>query len=260
MPGERPIGVHELLERAHAGEHAASDFLEDAALANVTTVGARRCGGGLFGVPYLSNVFDAVELAATREPELIVLEGSGAAIPPVAADRMVLVHAATSGPAGAGFDLYRLLLADLLVLTMCEPPFDAEPVLREDVTVIRTVLRPHPAEPVTGERVVFFTTAATPGVPAEHLATEHGADVVAVSNQLADRAALRAELETPAVRDADTYVVEIKAAGIDVVAQAGQERGKRVVFCENRPVALPGQPDLDRELRSLATSAVGAGA
>ena len=49
--GERPIGVAELLARARAGEHAASDFLEDAALARVATVGARRCGGGLLGAP-----------------------------------------------------------------------------------------------------------------------------------------------------------------------------------------------------------------
>jgi cyclic 2,3-diphosphoglycerate synthase len=55
-PGEGPLGVAELLARSHAGQHAASDFLEDAALAQVTTVGARRCGGGLFGRPYISNV------------------------------------------------------------------------------------------------------------------------------------------------------------------------------------------------------------
>ena len=36
---ERPVGVADLLARARAGQHAASDFLEDAALAGVTTVG-----------------------------------------------------------------------------------------------------------------------------------------------------------------------------------------------------------------------------
>ena len=58
-PGEHPVEVADLLARARAGQHAASDFLEDAALARVTTVGARRCGGGLLGAPYLSNVVEA---------------------------------------------------------------------------------------------------------------------------------------------------------------------------------------------------------
>ena len=35
-----------LLGRSRAGQHAASDFLEDALLAGVTAIGCRRCGGG----------------------------------------------------------------------------------------------------------------------------------------------------------------------------------------------------------------------
>ncbi len=66
IAAERPVGVAELLERSRAGQHAASDFLEDAALARVTTVGARRCGGGLAGAPYMSNVAEAARLAAAR--------------------------------------------------------------------------------------------------------------------------------------------------------------------------------------------------
>ena len=41
------------------GMHAASDFLEDAVLAGVPAVGARRCGGGLAGGTYLSNAVEA---------------------------------------------------------------------------------------------------------------------------------------------------------------------------------------------------------
>lgn len=253
-----PVGVDQLLARARAGQHAASDFLEDAALAGVATVGARRCGGGLFGLPYLSNVPEAVALAAAEHPDLVLLEGSGAAIPPIAADRTVLVHAATAGPAGRGFDRYRLLVADLVVLTMCEPGLDVEAPVREDMAVIRTVLRPHPARQVSGLRVAYFTTAMRPAVPARHLAERYGAEVVAVSANLADRSRLRADLESPQVRGAEAYVVEVKAAGIDTVAATALERGAQVVLCDNRPQAVAGEPDLDHALLDLARQAVAA--
>jgi cyclic 2,3-diphosphoglycerate synthase len=254
----QPVGVAELLARAAAGEHAASDFLEDAALARVPTVGARRCGGGLFGRPFLSNVPEAAALAEAGAPELVLLEGSGAAVPPVAADRTVLVHAATSGPAGRGFDRYRLLLADLLVLTMCEHGLDGPVRVSEDVPMIRTVLRPHPARPVRGRQVAYFTTAADPAVPARDLAERHGAEVVAVCSSLADRERLRVDLDSGPVRGAEVYLVEVKAAGIDSVARTAVERGIEVVLCDNRPSALEGEPDLDEALRGLVAEAVAA--
>lgn len=253
-----PVGVEELLARASAGQHAASDFLEDAALAKVPTVGARRCGGGLFGQPYLSNVAAASELPAVESAELVVLEGSGAALPPLAADRTVLVHPATAGQAGRGFDRYRLLLADLLVVTMCEEGLDAGVSVSEDVPMVRTVLRPHPARSVAGRQVAYFTTAADPAVPARDLTGRHGAHLVAVSANLADRERLRADLESPEVRRADTFLVEVKAAGIDTVARAAVERGVEVVLCDNRPRSIEGEPDLDGLLRSLAAEAVAA--
>jgi cyclic 2,3-diphosphoglycerate synthase len=253
-----PIGVPELLARSRAGQHAASDFLEDAVMAGVPTVGARRCGGGLFGAPYLSNVPAAAALAERQAPDVVVLEGSGAAVPPLAADRTVLVHPAPEGPVGRGFDRYRLLLADLVVLTMCEPGLDGPPGLSEDVPMIRTVLRPHPAQPLAGRRVAYFTTASDPSLPARHLAERCDAELVAVSGNLADRARLAADLASDAVARADTYLVEIKAAGIDAVAEAADARGIDVVLCDNRPQALAGEPDLDAALRRIVGEAVAA--
>ena len=165
------VGVADLLARSRAGAHAASDYLEDAALAGVVTVGARRCGSGLAGTPFLSNVVEAVAAARALEPDLVVLEGSGAALPPVAADRTVLVTSAAR-PADnlvTGMGPYRILVSDMLVVTMCEQPLaspqDVDDLraavasLRPDLPVVTTVFRPHPAEPVAGERVAFFTTA-----------------------------------------------------------------------------------------------------
>jgi cyclic 2,3-diphosphoglycerate synthetase len=266
------VGVADLLARSRAGAHAASDYLEDAALAGVATVGARRCGSGLAGTPYLSNVVEAVAAARALDPDLVLLEGSGAALPPVAADRTVLVTSAAR-PAESlvtGMGPYRILVSDMLVVTMCEPPLaspqDVEDVraavasVQPDLPVVTTVFRPAPAEPVAGDRVALFTTAPAAVHPALRAALEeeHGAEVVAVCGALSDRAALRADLERPEIAAAGTYLTEIKAAAIDVVAEAAEARGARVVFCDNRPQAAPGSPDLDDALRRLADEVVGA--
>ena len=130
-----------------------------------------------------------------------MLEGSGAALPPVAADRTVLVTSAAR-PAESlvtGMGPYRILVSDMLVVTMCEPPLasreDVDDVraavaeIRPDLPVVTTVFRPHPAEPVVGERVALFTTAPAAVHPALRASLEgdHGADVVAVSGALSDR-------------------------------------------------------------------------
>ena len=84
------------------GRHAASDYLEDAAIAGVPTVGCRRVGGGLVGEPFESNVAEGAALAALLGPDTLLFEGSGACIPPVEVQRTLCV-------VGAGADaLYGL--------------------------------------------------------------------------------------------------------------------------------------------------------
>ncbi|HEX2119547.1 MAG TPA: 2,3-diphosphoglycerate synthetase, partial [Acidimicrobiales bacterium] len=77
------LTVEGLVGLAASGRHAASDHLEDALMARVATIGTRRCGGGLAGAPVDSTFAAGVDLANRRDEELLVLEGSGAAIPPV---------------------------------------------------------------------------------------------------------------------------------------------------------------------------------
>ncbi|MGH3030215.1 MAG: cyclic 2,3-diphosphoglycerate synthetase [Gaiellaceae bacterium] len=261
--------VGDLLGLSRSGSHAASDYLEDAALAGVVTVGARRCGGGLAGRPFVSNVEEAARLAASLEPGLVLLEGSGAAIPTVEAARRILVAGAHQDPeVVAGYlGAYRLLISDLVLLTMCEEPLaTAEGVaaLRAavagvtDIPVLATVLRPRPLEPVAGRRVAVFTTA-----PAsvhdrlrDHLEREHGAQVTLLSGSLARREELRAELDSHAARGAEAYLVEIKAAAIDVVAEVASEREIPVVFADNEVLPLDPETDLDGQIEALADAAV----
>jgi cyclic 2,3-diphosphoglycerate synthetase len=124
------------------------------------------------------------------------------------------------------------------------------------VPVIPAVRRPRPAADVSGRRVAFFTTAPESALArvASHLREEHGAELVHVSGNLARRELLRAELETI---DADVFLVEIKAAAIDVVAAAASERGVEVVFADNEVRPVEGADDLDGALRRLAAEAVG---
>lgn len=255
---ESPPSLDELLALSRAGSHAASDYLEIAAAAGVVAIGCRRCGGGLAGAVATSNVQAGAELALQREADFVVFDGSGAAIPPVATAKRVLVTSTFDPPAlVTGYlNAYRILLADLVVVTMAdastphEALADAIREVKPDVTVIAVGFRPRPLASIDGKRVAYFTTAA----PSAHerLTADlggYGAEVVHVSGNLADRPALQRELETV---DADVYLTEIKAAGIDVVAEVGARRGVEIVLTANDLVHCPGQPELDPALLALA--------
>jgi cyclic 2,3-diphosphoglycerate synthetase len=230
--------VESLLEIARAGRHAASDYLETAALAGVPTIGCRRAGGGLAGQVFTSNVSRGAELVEERGADLAVFDGSGAAIPPVAVNARILVV----GPgqdATAYLNAYRVLISDLVLLV---GGGDAEPIRElKGVPVIGVEMRLRPVEPVSGRRVAVFTAGPA---PVDHL----DADVVHVSRNLANRPALREELEKI---DAEVYLTEIKAAAIDVVAEAAAQRGAEIVFADNEVVPLAGEPDLDGQLVAL---------
>jgi cyclic 2,3-diphosphoglycerate synthetase len=242
--------LERLLELSRSGRHAASDYLETAALAGVPTIGCRRCGGGLAGAPGESNVLAGAALAAERAPDVVVFDGSGAAIPPVEVDARVLVTSASQpvDVATGYLNAYRILISDLVVVTggASGPLLEAIAEVK-DVPVAPVELRPRPVELVSGRRVAYFTTAPAFAheTLAGHLAEQHGAEVVHVSGNLARRELLREELERV---DADVYLVEIKAAAIDVVAEAALERGRELVFADNELVG----DGIDEQLLALA--------
>jgi len=251
--------VEALVALSREGRHAASDHLETAALVGVETVGCRRCGGGLAGAVFASNVAEGAAVAAALGPDLVVFDGSGAALPPIAADRMILAVGGHQDPAvAAGYlNAFRLLRADLVVVTMAETGSGWEhvrdavaAVVPSGVEVLATVLRPRPLEDVRGRTVAYFCTAppSAHAVLAAHLADAYGANVAHVSGNLADRSALRAELQG---LGADVYLVELKAAAVDVVAESAIERGLDVVLAANDVVPVDGL-DLDGMLLEMA--------
>jgi cyclic 2,3-diphosphoglycerate synthetase len=217
---EAAPSLDELVEIATSGSHAASDYLEDAVIADVPTVGCRRVGGGFAGQPFESNVSAGAALAAALEPDAIVFEGSGACIPPVEVDRTVCIL-------GAGrpepFAEYRVARADLVLADRGaeSPPAGAVPF----------DLRPEPVEAIPQDaRVAVFTT----GVKELHDVPEP----IVFSTSLARRRALAEELDRAAAERCGVYLTELKAAAIDTVAIRAREVGARVVFIRNRPIGI----------------------
>jgi cyclic 2,3-diphosphoglycerate synthetase len=219
-----PPSVEDLIAVSRAGRHAASDHFETAALAGVPTIGCRRAGGGMAGAPFASNVLEGARLAASLEPDAVVFDGSGAAIPPIATSARVLVAHDLSG-----LNLYRALVSDV-VLSLTDLP-----------GALRFSMRLRALAPIDGRVAVF--TAGPAAV--DHL----DADVVHVSHNLARRDLLADEL---ARLDADTYLVELKAAAIDTVAEHALACGARVVLADNEIVA----PGLDEAILGLVPQQV----
>ncbi|HEY7536735.1 MAG TPA: hypothetical protein VH721_02005 [Gaiellaceae bacterium] len=226
---ERRPTLADLVALSRSGRHAASDHLEIAALSGVPTIGCRRAGGGLAGQAFVSNVLEGARLAAERDPDVVVFDSSGAAVPPIAVDRRVLVV----GPRhdlDSHFNTYRRLVSDLVIAVDCELE-----------GAVGATLRLRALGPLEG-RVAVFTAG---GYDVSHL----DADVVLVSPNLADRETLRAELVD---LDADTYLVEVKAAAIDLVAEDALARGRQVVLAANDVVGA----GLDEALLALLPEVV----
>lgn len=262
---ERTINADTLIELAERGEHAASDHLEDALLADVPTVGCRRCGGGMAGNPVASNVLAGAERTADLADGFVIMEGSGATMPPVETDaRIALIGAAQPiEHILQYFGQYRVRTSDLAVVTMCEEPLASDEKvdrieegitsIAPDLEYLLTTFRPVPGEDVAGRSVFAATTAPESIAPTMETALEeeHGCDVVGFSTNLSNRPKLRADLED-GMGDADVLLTEIKAASIDVAGRYAKEHGLEIVFMHNEPMPIRGSVDsLDAGVISL---------
>ncbi|MGH2712274.1 MAG: 2,3-diphosphoglycerate synthetase, partial [Actinomycetota bacterium] len=262
------ITLDRLVELSESGQHASSDYLEDAVFTGVTTIGARRAGAGPGGRPFVTNLPEAARLAEGMSPDLVILEGSGAAIPPVPAEATILVIPASipeeyvlgyEGPK-------RVLLSDLLVFTMGAGPHDGLQDLsslvshvrglRPDARIALIEFRPAPAGDVREKKVYFTTTAPVPAGSflVSSLEERQGCSVVGISHRLADRAGLAEDLE--AAPGYDVLLTELKAAAIDVAASHARKRGAEVILSDNRAETVGGDGELDELLLEVARLAV----
>jgi cyclic 2,3-diphosphoglycerate synthetase len=272
-PATTDLSPAALVALAATGRHAASDHFEDAVTTGVVTIGTRRCGGGLAGAPGDATFVAGVELANTRPERVMLLEGSGAAVPPVHADATICLIPDTEDPELVTGYLggYRVLLSDLVVITMVgassavsgDRALTAGLLLEEGVRgvapgvkVAHVVLRPFPLEPISGRRVLYVTTAPASARAdlVEHLEGAHGGRIVGVSHHLADRQRLAADLQEAG--EAEILLVELKAAAVDLAASVAVARGMRVVFCDNRVHSVSGETAFSEVALATADLAV----
>ena len=186
-------------------------------------------------------------------------------MPPVEVEARVLVAGAHQDPEYVvGYlGAYRLLISDLVLVTMSEEPMADEARVRDlvrrigeirpDLPVVPTVFRPRPVGDVLGKRVAYVSTApeAVLGKLARHLEEGYGCEVVAASGNLSDRRRLAEDLDR--MPPVEAYLTEIKAAAVDVVTRRGSEEGKPVLYCDNDPLG----EGLDEALLRLARESAG---
>ncbi len=242
-----------LMEQSDKGVHAASDHWEDALMSRILTIGCRRCGGGMVGDVFITNMKKGAELANEVDSDFVIMEGSGAAIPPIKTDKHIVLVGANQPIINIEkfFGPFRIKLADLVVITMCEEPMasiekvnlieENIKVINPDATVISTVFRPKPLGDIKNKNVLFATTApySIQSVLIEHLEDFYGCKIVGTTPHLSNRPLLQKDIEKY-IDTADVMLTELKAAAVDVATKDALEAGLEVIYCDNIPIVTDG--------------------
>ena len=269
---ELKINAEFLLEQSEKGVHAASDHWEDALMSRILTIGCRRCGGGMAGEVFLTNMKKGAKLANEVNSKFAIFEGSGAAIPPIKTDKKIVLVGANQPIENLTtyFGPYRIGLGDLIILTMCEEPMankDKIKAIEEfvcdvnpDATVISTVFRPKPLDNISEKKVLFATTAPedVKDKLVEYLESHYNCEIVGTTSHLSNRPLLREDMKKY-MDKADVMLTELKAAAVDVATKDAIAAGLEVVYCDNIPVAIDDSyPDLAKSVLKLVNSAIAA--
>ncbi|MCL2157025.1 MAG: cyclic 2,3-diphosphoglycerate synthase, partial [Methanobrevibacter sp.] len=259
-----------LMEQSDKGVHAASDHWEGALMSRILTIGCRRCGGGMSGDVFVTNMKEGAKIANDVESKFIIFEGSGAAIPPIKTNKNIALIGANQPLLNITnfFGPFRIGLADLVILTMCEEPMSSpdkikaiEEFVKEvnpKAKVISTVFRPKPLGDISGKNVLFATTAPDEikDVLVNHLEKEYNCKVVGTTPHLSNRPLLRKDIEKY-IEKADVMLTELKAAAVDVATKDSLEAGLEVVYCDNIPIAIDGNyPDLADSIIEVVDEAI----
>ncbi|WP_414468959.1 2,3-diphosphoglycerate synthetase [Methanobacterium sp. ACI-7] len=247
------ITAEYLMEQSNKGVHAASDHWEDALMSRILTIGCRRCGGGLAGDVFITNMKRGAQLANEVDSDFVIMEGSGAAVPPIKTDTHIVLVGANQPILNLEnfFGPYRIKLADLVIITMCEEPMShPEKVKRitelikevnPDAQVIPTVFRPKPLDNIENKNILFATTApdAIKGTLVDYLEENYGCKVIGTTSHLSNRPLLQKDIEKY-IDDVDIMLTELKAAAVDVATKDALEAGLGVVYCDNIPKVCGG--------------------
>ncbi|MBQ6220589.1 MAG: 2,3-diphosphoglycerate synthetase [Methanosphaera sp.] len=258
-----------LMEQSDKGKHAASDHWEDALLSRVLTVGCRRCAGGMAGQVYITNMVEGAKMTNTLNTNLIAIEGSGSAIPPVKTNKHIVLVGANQPieTLTEYFGPFRIKLADLVIITMCDEQIcskerldklmDEIKNINPDAEVVPTIFRPYPVDSIENKKVLFATTAPelVQHLLKEYLEENFNCEVVAISSNLSNRPLLQKDIEDY-IDNVDVMLTELKAAAVDVATKDALTKGLEVVYCDNIPIPLNSDYDLDNAIMKIVHEAV----
>lgn len=258
-----------LMEQSDKGLHAASDHWEDALMSRVLTVGCRRCAGGMAGRVFKTNMVSGARMTNALDTDLVAIEGSGSAIPPIKTNKQIVLVGANQPieTLTSYFGPYRIKLGDLIIVTMCDEEvcqkeklnllIDEIRSINPDVDVIPTVFRPQPVDSVKGRNVLYATTApeSVQHLLKDYLEEHYDCNVVAISSHLSNRPLLQKDIEEN-IDKVDVMLTELKAAAVDVATKDALEKGLEVVYCDNIPIALNESDDLKKSIMDLVNDAV----
>jgi cyclic 2,3-diphosphoglycerate synthetase len=123
--------------------------------------------------------------------------------------------------------------------------------------IIPTIFRPQPVESIENKRVLFATTAPENVQPLlkSYLEDNFKCTVVDISSHLSNRPLLQEDIERN-IDNVDVMLTEIKAAAIDVATKDALDRNLEVVYCDNIPIAIDENYDLDKAIMDLVHEAV----
>jgi cyclic 2,3-diphosphoglycerate synthetase len=198
------------------------------------------------------------------------MEGSGAAIPPIKTDKHIVLVGANQPIINIEkfFGPFRVKLADLVVITMCEEPMASiqkveqiESFIKDinpNATVIPTVFRPKPLGDIQGKNILFATTApdSIKDVLVEHLEDFYKCKVIGTTPHLSNRPLLQKDIEKH-IAHVDVMLTELKAAAVDVATKDALEAGLEVVYCDNIPIVTDGNNErLDKAIIKVVDNAI----
>jgi cyclic 2,3-diphosphoglycerate synthetase len=249
------------------GMHASSDCFEDALTAQVATFGCRRCGGGFAGKAVVTVLDKGARMAEKSSfVKSIILEGSGATVPEIKTDKVILVIDVTQPMEilWGYMTPLRILYADLVILNMCEDFLVSQSKIdhlirrihsiNPKARVATTVLRPRPLQSIKGKKVFFTSTAPDEALSflKGYLEKQYGCTVKGMSNHLSVRPLLIQEMK--AMKGVDLVLTELKAASIAVAAKEAKKMGLTTVLMDNIATVIDKGGvvmDLEKEIARL---------
>ncbi len=258
-----------LMEQADKGLHAASDHWEDALMSRVLTVGCRRCAGGMAGQVFETNMVDGVRMTNDLDVNLVAIEGSGSAVPPIKTNQTITLVGANQPIETLieYFGPYRIKLADLIIITMCDEEICSKDKLEDlidfihdtnpDAAIVPTIFRPHPVKSIEGKNILFATTAPenVHYLLKNYLEDNFNCNVVAISPHLSNRPLLKKDIEAN-IDDVDVMLTELKAAAVDVVTKDALDANLELVYCDNIPIPISDKYDLKGNIMNIVNNAL----